>query len=87
MLKSLFAATLDAPSSGLTPAVTLSERALAHLIKMRTEMNKDLLLRIGVRQGGCSGYSYVMDFEERGNINEGDSIIEHQGFSMGLFPY
>ena len=65
------------------PAITLSEKALGHLIKMRSELNKDLLLRIGVRQGGCSGYSYVMDFEDRSKIAEGDSIIEHDGFAMG----
>lgn len=50
---------------------------------MRAAQDKDLLLRIGVRQGGCSGFSYVMDFEERSNIQEGDSIVEYEGFSMG----
>eukprot|EP00897_Mesotaenium_endlicherianum_P007091 jgi/Mesen1/640/ME000108S10792 len=74
--------TLTSPA----PAVTLSERALAHLVKMRSELNKDLLLRIGVRQGGCSGYSYIMDFEERSNIREGDTIIDHEGFAMVCDP-
>ncbi|CAI5519538.1 unnamed protein product [Closterium sp. Naga37s-1] len=76
-------ATAAPAAPSVTPAITLSEKALAHLTKMRSELNKDLLLRIGVRQGGCSGFSYVMDFEERGNIQEGDSIVDYQGFSMG----
>jgi hypothetical protein len=32
-------------------------------------MGKDnLLLRVGVKQGGCSGMSYVMDFEQEANV-------------------
>ncbi|CAI5472569.1 unnamed protein product [Closterium sp. Yama58-4] len=79
-------ATAAPAAPSVTPAITLSEKALAHLTKMRAELNKDLLLRIGVRQGGCSGFSYVMDFEERANIQEGDSIVDYQGFSMVCDP-
>lgn len=50
---------------------------------MRDQSGKDLTLRVGVRQGGCSGMSYVMDFEERSNIREEDSLIEQDGFTMG----
>ncbi|GJP48632.1 hypothetical protein CLOM_g7923 [Closterium sp. NIES-68] len=79
-------ATAAPAAPAVVPAITLSEKALAHLTKMRAELNKDLLLRIGVRQGGCSGFSYVMDFEERANIQEGDSIVDYQGFSMVCDP-
>jgi len=34
-------------------------------------------LRIGVKHGGCSGYSYSMDFEE--SPVEGDNVFEHAG--------
>src|SRR3989338_3623379 len=34
-------------------------------------------LRIGVKHGGCSGYSYSMDFEE--STVEGDSVFEKDG--------
>ncbi|KAJ7513797.1 hypothetical protein O6H91_23G014700 [Diphasiastrum complanatum] len=75
-----------AATQNLTPAVTLSENALRHLSKLREEQNKDLCLRIGVRQGGCSGMSYVMDFEERTNIRPDDSIIDNGGFTMVCDP-
>lgn len=79
-------ATAVDESTDLSPAITLSEKALSHLTKMRGSIEKDLLLRLGVRQGGCSGYSYLMDFEERGNVREEDSVIEYEGFSMVCDP-
>jgi len=75
---------LVAPTSeGIAPAVTLTDNALKHLNKMRSERNEDLCLRIGVRQGGCSGMSYTMDFESRENARPDDSIIEYNGFVIG----
>eukprot|EP00270_Netrium_digitus_P010027 TRINITY_DN307_c0_g1_i6.p1 TRINITY_DN307_c0_g1~~TRINITY_DN307_c0_g1_i6.p1 ORF type:complete len:262 (+),score=74.94 TRINITY_DN307_c0_g1_i6:100-786(+) len=71
---------------GLTPAITLSENALKHLRKLRGEQQRDLLLRLGVRQGGCSGFSYVMEFEERANVRADDSVIECEGFAMVCDP-
>eukprot|EP00271_Cylindrocystis_brebissonii_P008831 TRINITY_DN23338_c0_g1_i1.p1 TRINITY_DN23338_c0_g1~~TRINITY_DN23338_c0_g1_i1.p1 ORF type:complete len:212 (+),score=40.01 TRINITY_DN23338_c0_g1_i1:196-831(+) len=70
----------------VVPAITLSEKALKHLTRMRSDLSSEMLLRIGVRQGGCSGYSYVMDFEERANIRGDDSIIEYEGFAMVCDP-
>ena len=35
-----------------------------------------LTLRMGVRAGGCSGMSYVMDLEKPEGINDGDTIID-----------
>ena len=83
MTVSFASASATAAPAEVAPAITLSEEALEHLKRMRGEAKKNLLLRIGVRQGGCSGYSYVMDFEERANIQESDSIIEYEGFAMG----
>jgi Fe-S cluster assembly iron-binding protein IscA len=50
---------------------------------MREEKNEDLCLRIGVKQGGCSGMSYTMEFENRGSANPDDSVIEYNGFTIG----
>ena len=72
---------------GLKPAISLTESALKHLNKMRTERGEDLCLRIGVKQGGCSGMSYTMDFENRANARPDDSTIEYEGFTIGkLLP-
>lgn len=80
-----FAVCASAPpaSGGLAPAVGLTDNALKHLTKMRSERNEDLCLRIGVKQGGCSGMSYTMEFESRENARPDDSIIEYNGFVIG----
>lgn len=70
---------------GLKPAISLSENALKHLSKMRSERGEDLCLRIGVKQGGCSGMSYTMDFENRANARADDSTIEYEGFTIGNY--
>ena len=72
-------------AEGLAPAVTLTDNALKHLNKMRAERAEDLCLRIGVKQGGCSGMSYTMDFETRANARPDDSIIEYEGYTIGEF--
>lgn len=51
---------------------------------MRAERNEDLCLRIGVKQGGCSGMSYTMEFENRTNARPDDSVIEYNGFVIGM---
>ncbi|KAF8108069.1 hypothetical protein N665_0115s0078 [Sinapis alba] len=71
---------------GLKPAISLTDSALKHLNKMRTERGEDLCLRIGVKQGGCSGMSYTMDFENRANARPDDSTIEYQGFAIVCDP-
>lgn len=71
------------PSEGLAPAISLTDNALKHLNKMQSERNEDLCLRIGVRQGGCSGMSYTMEFENSANARPDDSIIEYNGFVIG----
>ncbi|KAK3030467.1 hypothetical protein RJ639_039152 [Escallonia herrerae] len=78
----------QAPPStgGLTPAISLTDNALKHLSKMRSERNEDLCLRLGVKQGGCSGMSYTMEFESRENARPDDSIIECNGFLMVCDP-
>ncbi|KAK6922918.1 FeS cluster biogenesis [Dillenia turbinata] len=85
LLSSLFPAEAP-PVGGIAPAISLTDNALKHLNRMRAEKNEDLCLRIGVRQGGCSGMSYTMEFEQRANARPDDSIIEYNGFIIGSFP-
>lgn len=54
---------------------------------MRSERNEDLCLRIGVKQGGCSGMSYTMEFENQENARPDDSIIEYNGFVIGTCQF
>ncbi|KAG0585822.1 hypothetical protein KC19_2G042200 [Ceratodon purpureus] len=75
-----------ASPSGTAPAIVLTEKALSHLNKLRASQGKELCLRVGVRQGGCSGMSYVMDFEETSNLRPDDSVIDYEGFKMVCDP-
>uniref|UniRef100_A0A6V7QR72 Core domain-containing protein n=1 Tax=Ananas comosus var. bracteatus TaxID=296719 RepID=A0A6V7QR72_ANACO len=75
-----------AQTGSVAPAISLSEKALNHLSKMRVERNEDLCLRIGVKQGGCSGMSYTMELENRANTKPDDSIIEYNGFTIVCDP-
>eukprot|EP00638_Chattonella_subsalsa_P006801 CAMPEP_0117756854 /NCGR_PEP_ID=MMETSP0947-20121206/14351_1 /TAXON_ID=44440 /ORGANISM="Chattonella subsalsa, Strain CCMP2191" /LENGTH=196 /DNA_ID=CAMNT_0005576571 /DNA_START=60 /DNA_END=650 /DNA_ORIENTATION=- len=60
--------------------VTLSENALKHLAELKTKQGKaeeeNLMMRMGVKSGGCSGMSYVLDFMEESEITEEDHIEE-----------
>lgn len=68
------------------PAISLTDNALKHLNKMRSDRTEDLCLRIGVKQGGCSGMSYTMEFEDRAKTRPDDSIIEYNGFVIVCDP-
>uniref|UniRef100_A0A6N2LYW1 Core domain-containing protein n=1 Tax=Salix viminalis TaxID=40686 RepID=A0A6N2LYW1_SALVM len=74
------------PLEGVAPAISVTENALKHLNRIKNERNEDLCLRIGVKQGGCSGMSYTMDFENRANARPDDSIIECNGFVIVCDP-
>lgn len=39
------------------PAIQLTDKALSHLRRLQTEKGSNLLLRMGVKNGGCSGMS------------------------------
>jgi iron-sulfur cluster assembly protein len=65
-----------------TQGILMSEAALAHVNALRDKQGSDLCLRVGVRQGGCSGMSYMMDFEEAGNIGEHDEVYDYSGFKV-----
>ena len=57
---------------------SLSERAakrVAWLIEQ--EGQKDLMLRVAVSGGGCSGFSYGFRFDE--TVNDDDKVIERDG--------
>ena len=60
--------------------ITVSEKALNHIIELMIEFNitpDSHHLRVGVKGGGCSGLSYVMDFDD--NVDVTDEIVEVDG--------
>ncbi|GAX29132.1 iron-sulfur cluster assembly protein [Fistulifera solaris] len=45
--------------------------------ELKDPVNDTLILRMGVRSGGCSGMSYVMDFSSEDSIQEDDVVDEY----------
>ena len=60
----------------------LTEAALGQVKFLRDKQGKDLCLRVGVRQGGCSGMSYIMDFTDPSTIREDDEVFDYEGFQL-----
>lgn len=57
--------------------VTVSEKALKHLLDIMEDegITPDThYLRVGVKGGGCSGLSYVMDFDD--TLTEMDETVD-----------
>ncbi len=57
--------------------ITISDTALEHVISlmMSDGMSPDThFLRVGVKGGGCSGLSYMMDFDD--TVTSTDEVID-----------
>ncbi|HSM02383.1 MAG TPA: iron-sulfur cluster insertion protein ErpA [Acidimicrobiia bacterium] len=65
------------------PKVTLTSTAAAKVAELiEREEEKDLVLRVGVRPGGCSGFSYEMYFDS--TVDDTDFIAETDGVRMAV---
>jgi iron-sulfur cluster assembly accessory protein len=67
--------------------IKIKPKAMSRLVELKRKRdvpeNSPLVLRMGVRNGGCSGLSYVMDFSTEDDINdEEDEIDEYD--TMGI---
>lgn len=67
-------------------AITLTERAAQEIdkIKQQNELADDVCLRIGIKGGGCSGFSYVLDITDA--PAEGDEVFESHGVRIVVDP-
>lgn len=58
--------------------VNIKPKAMRRLRELKEKEKADtLILRMGVRNGGCSGLSYVMDFSTEDAIEEDDAVDEY----------
>ena len=64
--------------------VSLSEKAAAEVKKIFSEQNlpEETVLRVGVQGGGCSGFSYSLNFDNA--TSERDRIIELHGIKLAV---
>lgn len=61
--------------------VQLSDTAAARILALREKQQKpELMLRVTVLGGGCSGFQYALDFVEGRNAD--DTVFEKNGAQM-----
>src|SRR4051812_31475453 len=68
----------------LPMGVTLSEKAASEVKKIITEQSlpDGTVLRVGVQGGGCSGFSYSLNFDTA--ISERDRVIDVHGVKLAV---
>ncbi|MDE2506835.1 MAG: iron-sulfur cluster assembly accessory protein [Planctomycetota bacterium] len=64
--------------------VILSEKAASEVKKIITEQNlpAETVLRVGVQGGGCSGFSYSLNFDTQ--TSEKDRVVEVNGVRLAV---
>lgn len=67
----------DAPEDAV---VIIKPKAMERLLQLKEmEKKETLILRMGVKSGGCSGMSYAMDFSTSDEIQDDDQVDEYPG--------
>jgi iron-sulfur cluster assembly accessory protein len=66
--------------------ITVTERARLKAVALRAAEGHDenAVLRVGVQGGGCSGFQYQLEFDER---RDDDELIELPGVTVAIDPY
>ena len=65
--------------------VTVSEQARVKAIALREAEGRpaDAVLRVGVQGGGCSGFQYLLEYDER---RDDDHVLELTGLTIVIDP-
>lgn len=61
-------------------SIQLTENAARQIDKQLKKRGKGIGLRLGVRQSGCSGYAYLLDYADE--IAPGEQIFEQLGVKV-----
>jgi iron-sulfur cluster insertion protein len=77
-------ATATAPESAEAPLLFTDAAARKVSELIAGEGNPNLMLRVFVQGGGCSGLQYGFEFDEQ--IQDGDTCIENQGVKLLIDP-
>jgi iron-sulfur cluster assembly protein len=63
--------------------ISISPEAAEHVRHFASQAGKpDALLRVGVKGGGCSGLTYVLDLVDE--LKEDDKVVEEHGLKLGV---
>jgi iron-sulfur cluster assembly protein len=62
--------------------IIITEKAINEIKRIMNEnkIPEGFGLRVGVKGGGCSGFTYTLGFDE--NQREGDTVIEQDGMKL-----
>ena len=65
-------------------SVSLTEKAAVEVKKIMTEQDlpEGTVLRVGVQGGGCSGFSYSLNFDT--STSDRDRVVEIQGVKLAV---
>ena len=83
----LYPISLFTPNKSLSMAIELSEtaaREIKTIIKQQELDEQNIRLRVGVKGGGCSGFSYLLDLTEQ--ARETDEDFEQHGIRIVCDP-
>lgn len=61
-------------------SITLTEKAAKQIAKQLTKRGRGLGLRLSVKQAGCSGFAYVIDYADE--LAAGDNVFEEHGVKV-----
>ena len=61
--------------------ITITPSAQDEVKRLVSLENDHIGLRLGIKGGGCSGLSYILDFTKE---EEGDTILNFDGFNVFL---
>jgi iron-sulfur cluster assembly protein len=65
-------------------AITLTDRAIAHLARYLAKRGKGVGVRLGVKTTGCSGMAYTLEYVE--SVAEEDMVFEGPGVMVLVDP-
>ncbi|NJL08843.1 MAG: iron-sulfur cluster assembly accessory protein [Methylacidiphilales bacterium] len=67
------------------PVLRLTDRAVAQVRNIVEAAETPVIgLRVGVKQGGCAGMSYTVDYATE--VRPGDEMVEQEGVSVLVDP-
>ena len=86
----IYSSTTEAPPIAGAAAeervIIITDKAMKHLEFMQSKQPEAVTLRMGVRAGGCSGMSYVMDFIKEADVQPEDHVEMYGGIKCVVDP-
>ncbi|MBI5510145.1 MAG: iron-sulfur cluster assembly accessory protein [Deltaproteobacteria bacterium] len=64
--------------------ITVTPRAAARAVKLAENKGVPKVMRVGVKGGGCSGFSYYLEFDDV--PRDGDQSLEVDGLKVVVDP-